>query len=243
MELSIGSLVRFGWETFKSRPWIFVGTTALLGLLLGISGSVSSGLDALFSGSAEEPSLPGTVFGWATSTLISMGATAFYLAAHDNSQTAEVSMLWHPQKFWSFLGASLLVSLAVLVGMILLIVPGVIFALMFMFATMIIIDRGLGPIEAMKESRRITSGYRWKLLGLALVLMLLNLAGLLALVVSLDDPDVGGGGGPDSGHRVAVIDAAVRYDIPPTQFLNSRHTETSVQSNRIHSHSPNRERI
>ena len=60
--------------------------------------------------------------------------------------------------------------------MILLIVPGVIFALMFMFATMIVIDRGLGPIESMKESRRITTGYKWKLLGLALVLTLLNLA-------------------------------------------------------------------
>jgi hypothetical protein len=185
MELSIRSLVRFGWETFKSRPWIFVGTTALLGLLLGISGSVSSGLDALFSGSPEEPSLPGTIFGWATSTLISMGGVAFYLAAHDNPQTAEISMLWHPQKFWSFLGAGLLVSIVVVLGMILLIVPGIIFALMFMFASMVIIDRGLGPIEAMKESRRITSGHKWKLFWFTLVLTLINLAGLLALVVGL----------------------------------------------------------
>jgi uncharacterized membrane protein len=185
MELSIGSLVRFGWETFKSRPWIFVGTTALLGLLLGIAGSISSGLDATFSGSVEEPSLPGTIFSWATSTLISMGATAFYLAAHDNPQTASVSMLWHPQKFWSFLGASLLVSIVVVLGIILLIVPGIIFALMFMFATMIVIDRGLGPIESMKESKRITTGYKWKLFGLGLVLTLLNIVGLLALIVGL----------------------------------------------------------
>ena len=185
MELSIGALVRFGWETFKSRPWIFVGTTALLALLLGIAGSISSGLDATFSGSVDEPSLPGTIFSWATSTLISMGATAFYLAAHDNPQTASVSMLWHPQKFWSFLGASLLVSIVVVLGMILLIVPGIIFALMFMFATMIVIDRGLGPIESMKESKRITTGYKWKLFGLGLVLTLLNIVGLLALIVGL----------------------------------------------------------
>jgi uncharacterized membrane protein len=185
MELSIGALVRFGWETFKSRPWIFVGTTALLALLLGIAGSISSGLDATFSGSVDEPSIPGTIFSWATSTLISMGATAFYLAAHDNPQTASVSMLWHPQKFWSFLGASLLVSIVVVLGMILLIVPGIIFALMFMFATMIVIDRGLGPIESMKESKRITTGYKWKLFALGLVLTLLNVVGLLALIVGL----------------------------------------------------------
>ncbi len=185
MEFSIRALVSYGWETFKSRPWIFVGSTALLALVLGVTSSISAGIDALFGGSVEEPTLPGTIFSWATSTLISMGATAFYLAAHDNPQTVEIAQLWHPQKFWSFLGTSLLVSIVVVLGMLLLIVPGIIFALMFMFATFIVIDRGLGPIEAMKESKRITTGYKWKLLGLGIVLTLLNVVGILALVVGL----------------------------------------------------------
>jgi uncharacterized membrane protein len=37
----------------------------------------------------------------------------------------------------------------------------------------------------MKESKRITYGYKWPLLGFALVLALINLLGLLALVVGL----------------------------------------------------------
>jgi len=54
-----------------------------------------------------------------------------------------------------------------------------------MFTSFIVIDRALGPIDAMKESKRITSGYRWRLLGFVLLLALINLAGVIALVVGL----------------------------------------------------------
>jgi uncharacterized membrane protein len=67
----------------------------------------------------------------------------------------------------------------------LLIVPGVIFTLMFMFATFIVVDRELGPIEAMKESKRLAHGHKWALLGFVLVLALINLLGVLALGVGL----------------------------------------------------------
>ena len=66
-----------------------------------------------------------------------------------------------------------------------LIVPGIIFTLMFLFTTFIVVDRELGPIEAMKDSHRITRGHKWPLLGFLVLLMLINLAGLMALVVGL----------------------------------------------------------
>ncbi len=114
-----------------------------------------------------------------------MGVTAFYLDAHDNPETVTLSSLWHPQPFWNFLGATILTGLAIIVGLVLLIVPGIIFMLMYMFVMFIVIDRGLGPIKAMKESARITRGYKWQLLGFVLVLTLINLAGALALLVGL----------------------------------------------------------
>jgi uncharacterized membrane protein len=54
---------------------------------------------------------------------------------------------------------------------VLLIVPGIIFGLMFMFSTFLVIDRELGPIEALKESNHITHGHKWRLLGFSLVLV------------------------------------------------------------------------
>jgi uncharacterized membrane protein len=114
-----------------------------------------------------------------------MGATAFYLSAHDNPDAADLSALWHPRPFLKFLGAFILLMLTIAVGFILLIVPGIIFALMFMFTTFIVIDREFRPIDSMKESRRLTYGHKWKLLGLSLLLVLINLLGLAALFVGL----------------------------------------------------------
>jgi uncharacterized membrane protein len=185
MEFSTGSALRFGWETFKKRPWFFVGSTVVILLASGLIDAFSSALDAAVGGSAEEPSIIGTVVNLGLGTLLGMGATAFYLAAHDNPDTVDLSALWHPQPFWKYLGASILYALALVVGLILLIVPGIIFALMFMFTTFIVIDRERGPVEAMKESNRITYGHKWSLLGFTLVLVLINLLGVLALVVGL----------------------------------------------------------
>jgi uncharacterized membrane protein len=185
MEFSTGSALRFGWETFKKRPWFFVGSTVVILLASGLIDAFSSALDAAVGGSAEQPSLIGTVVNLGLGTLLGMGATAFYLAAHDNPDTVDLSALWHPQPFWKYLGASILYALALVVGLILLVVPGIIFALMFMFTTFIVIDRELGPVEAMKESNRITHGHKWSLLGFTLMLVLINLLGLIALVVGL----------------------------------------------------------
>ena len=185
MQFSTGEAIRFGWETFKRRPWFFVGSTFLILLASAICDGFTSGIDAALTGSTDDPSIIGTLINLALGTLISMGATAFYLAAHDNPDTADLALLWHPSPFWNYLGASILLSLAVGIGFVLLIVPGIIFGLMFMFTPFVVIERELGPIEAMNESSRLTRGYKWPLFGFVLMLVLINLLGALALIVGL----------------------------------------------------------
>ena len=83
----------------------------LILLLSGLFNSLTSGIDVAVTGSVEQPSIIGSVINLALGTLISMGATAFFLAAHDNPDTADLSLLWNPQPFWKYLGApSCLVS-------------------------------------------------------------------------------------------------------------------------------------
>ncbi|HXG79813.1 MAG TPA: hypothetical protein VNJ31_10815 [Methyloceanibacter sp.] len=185
MGFSPGAAVRFGWEAFKQRPWFFVGTAFIILALSLLIDALTSRIDALITGSAEEPSAAGFVINIGLGTLLSMGTTAFYLAAHDNPAGAQLSLLWHPQPFWKYLGASILLTLAVLVGFVLLIVPGIIFGLMFMFAPFIVIEREAGPVDAMSESNRITRGHKWPLFGFMLLLVLINLLGLFALGVGL----------------------------------------------------------
>ncbi len=185
MQFSIPSAIAYGWETFKTRPWFFIGASVVIALLYLAVGAVVAAVDAPFGGTAENQTVVGNVVSLLLGALVGMGVTAFYLSAHDSPQTVQLGTLWHPSPYWNFLGASFLTSLAVGIGFVLLIVPGVIALLFFMFSTFIVIDRELGPIEAMKESVRITEGHRWPLLGFVLLLALIVAAGALALGVGI----------------------------------------------------------
>ncbi|MCB1443925.1 MAG: DUF975 family protein [Methyloceanibacter sp.] len=185
MQFSPGNAIRFGWEAFKRRPWFFVGAMLIL-VAANIAASIVSGaVDTVTGGSMDEPTLVGNLVSYLLGILISMGMTAFFLVAHDNPDGVEYAALWHPKPFWNFFAASVLASLAVGIGLVLLIVPGLIAMVLFMFATLLVIDRGLGPVEAMQESMRLTKGYRWPLFGLILLLALVIFVGVLALGVGV----------------------------------------------------------
>lgn len=185
MEFTAGSAIRFGWETFKKRPWFFVGATVVILIAYAVVGAISNGIDTALGASPEEPTLIGGLVNLALSTFVGMGVMAFFLAAHDNPETVDLSVLWHPRPFWSFLGTSILVGLAIGIGFVLLIVPGILAMIFFLFATLIVIDRESGPIEAMKESMAIGRGYRWSLLGLIVLGGLIMLAGVLVFFVGI----------------------------------------------------------
>lgn len=126
MQFSPGDAIRFGWETFKRRPWFFIGAAAILVLANIVNMGVTSGVNSLTGGTLEEPSLLSNLVNLALSALIVMGAIAFFLAAHDNPEGVDYSALWHPTPYWKFFATSLLTSLAIGLGLVLLIVPGLI---------------------------------------------------------------------------------------------------------------------
>jgi uncharacterized membrane protein len=186
--LSIGDCIRFGWETFKQRPWILIGALFLCMLLPSVP-------NMLVSHPLPEPGQPlppptaadliAGLSSMAIGVLTSLGATTFALRAHDNIATVKFSDLWNPEPFWRFLGAEILVALILTAGFILLVIPGIIASLGLSFVTFLVVDRAARPIEAIKESWRITKGHKWQLFLLIVSLLLLNVLGLIALFVGL----------------------------------------------------------
>ncbi|MFA5898433.1 MAG: DUF975 family protein [Hyphomicrobium sp.] len=188
--LSIGDCIRFGWETFKQRPWFLIGTCFLAMLITSIPGLFQPTPEFAPDGTLIEHPL--TVYDGivglisvAVSIFVAIGLVTFSLRAHDNIQGAQVSDLWNPGPFWRFLGAHILTGIAVGLGFVAFIVPGVILAAGLAFVPYLVIERGLGPIEAIKESWRITKGHKWPLFLLMLSLAGICLLGLLALVVGV----------------------------------------------------------
>lgn len=178
---SASECITFGWETFKKRPWFLVGAMAAFMAVLWIIGVVLGVLGGMIKGFSFITMLAN----WAVQVFAGMGMISFLLKAHDNVEQVSLHDFWHPGPFWNYLGATALQMLAVIGGLFLLIVPGIIFALMFMFTGYAVVEMRKGPIEALKESARITKGKKWELFLLLLLTIGVTILGAICLLVGL----------------------------------------------------------
>lgn len=182
-KIDIKECIRFGWTTFKVRPLYFAGVFLLLFAIqflfdqLSDDKGILNGHNALLGVAA--------LVSFIVSIIVDMCTRKFSLQAHDNPQSASVRTTWVPGVMWKYAGATILVVLGVICGLILLIIPGLIFAMALMFTLYLVLEKNLDPIAAMKESIRMTKGYRMQLFGLSAAAVLINILGLLALVVGL----------------------------------------------------------
>lgn len=188
--LSIGDCIRFGWETFKQRPWILIGAFVLAMVIAGLPSAFGPQPTVGPDGQIIPP--PASTLGAivalvsiAVSVLVGLGLATFSLRAHDNINGVQIADLWNPGPFWRFLGAYILTVIAIALGFLALIIPGIILSMGLAFVSYLVVDRGLGPIESMKESWRITKGHKWQLLLLFLALLGINLLGILALLIGV----------------------------------------------------------
>jgi uncharacterized membrane protein len=169
--------IAFGWELFKKRAWYFIGVELLV--------FVATYLFSYISGQLHNGALS-FIVNFLLSNLVYVGYTAFILKAHDAVESVTLESFWNPRQYWQYLVVSVLTSLAIVGGCILLIVPGIILGLMFLFATYIVVDKNIqNPISAIKESVRITNGHKWELLVFVLLGLGVYILGAIALVVGL----------------------------------------------------------
>lgn len=179
-DLTIKALFTWAWEKFVQRPWMFIGLFALALVVSAISSAIL--------GSAED--VAGVyqllwVGDYVVQTLVSMGIMAVGLKAYKDAAHLSVHDLWHPTHFVGYLLATLMTGIAVVIGLILLIVPGFIAMTMFIFAPYLVLDKGMKPIDAMKHSMKITEGHRMALFGFLVAMVVVNVAGALLLGVGL----------------------------------------------------------
>lgn len=184
-KLSIGDCIRAGWAGFKVRPWLFIGAGLVLFGASLIADLPRSIIEHFGGNSSWGLGFIAFLISTGFSFLISMGKTAFYLRAHDAPQDAKIADLWHPHPYWKFAAVSVLVGAAVILGLILLIVPGIIIGIAFGFSLYIVIEQELSPLDAMRASAALTKGHRWDLFLLGLALLGINILGFCALLVGL----------------------------------------------------------
>lgn len=116
---------------------------------------------------------------------LSAGLYIFYVRIV-RGEDANVSMLF--EGFSSFSKAflvSLIMFVLILVGMFLLVIPGIILCVGLFPAIFLILDADYSVTDTLRAAWDMTRGYRWQIFFACLLLIAINLVGLAALGIGL----------------------------------------------------------
>jgi len=177
----ISEAVQFGWNTTKSNIGFFTGLLIVAGLIQYVPDIIATTIKT------DAPVLSSIIriFSYVLSMIVMMGLIKIFLRFCDG-ETGEFSDLFscYPL-FFKYLIGSIIYGVIVSLGLILLIIPGIVWAIKFQFFDYLIIDKRLGPIDALEKSSEITRGVKLDLLTFGILIWIINLLGLLCLVVGL----------------------------------------------------------
>lgn len=192
----IGKCLSRGWELTKAN----LGQIVLFGLaLVGVSFVVAIPFEiavyALAGQSSEEAAMRGGAAGLLAilgglvqqilSIFLGLGATKYCLNLLRGTNPAISDIFSGGPHLLNAILATIIYFAAVMIGLVLLIIPGIYIAIRLGAHQILIVDQKMGPIEALKESWEITRGNVLSMIGLGLVGLLVIIAGMLAVLVGL----------------------------------------------------------
>lgn len=174
--------VLFGWNTLKKNFGFFLGMLAIIvavNLLVGL---------VISSFSEEAPKalvIAVSVISWILDLLIGMGVIRITLKFCDQEQATYRDLFSAYRLLLNYLVGSIVYGIMVGIGLVFLVAPGIYLAVKYQFYDYLIVDRGMGPIEAIKRSGVLTEGVKWNLVLFWLALVGINILGMIALGVGL----------------------------------------------------------
>lgn len=174
-----GSFSR-GWDLTKQHFGLVVG-------VLAFSFLVNFFFSAVLN--ATEDSMPLSLLAnlivLLVSGLLYLGALAIAFKLYDGKPAVFADLFSQPDKVLRYVVASILYGLIVFAGLLLLIVPGIIWAIKFQFFNYFLVDRNLSALESLQASGKLTTGHKWRILLFNLAAGLFNLAGALVFGIGL----------------------------------------------------------
>ncbi len=193
---SVGSILGRTWNTMMQNPAAYLGLTFVVSLLAMV---INIGLN-LLSLNIGNPNM-GSLLGSIVSMVLNlMAAGAIVYVAFQHLRGVRVGMkeglAYAANRIAPLFLAALVLGLGIGIGMILLIVPGVIFACAAVAAIPVCMVEKLGPLDCIRRSMALTKGYRMTifgavaLIGLAMFALsfLAGIIGMALFSVSVSSP-------------------------------------------------------
>lgn len=184
----VGEVFRSAWELFKPNWGPLVAAIFVSSFIGALPQQVPTMLQ--LSGSLEPESISlrvltvlAAIVGWLIREFFAAGFTRACLNTVRTGNARFGDVFSAGRQYLPYLLASFLLTLAIVLGLALLIVPGVILALGLWMTGFYLIDQGLDPIAAMRASWEASKGQKAAFLVLALAEVGVLILGLAACCV------------------------------------------------------------
>ncbi|HWB33701.1 MAG TPA: hypothetical protein VG753_00030 [Candidatus Paceibacterota bacterium] len=175
---SIKEALIFGWHKTKSHSKVLFQVLLSLFALQVAQAIVQA-------------TLPNTLIGWlATIALaiaqivVSIGLTLVSLKIAKGQAVSFNDALPPAKLCWQYLAASIVAGFITVLGLLLLIIPGIYLAVRFSMVSYAVLE-GAGITGSIKKSGKITYGVKWQMLGFIIVISLINILGAMIFMVGL----------------------------------------------------------
>lgn len=174
--------IKFGWEKMKENLNFFL-IIGVIVLVVSIFPSIANDLIKK-SDSNSTKIILGTLnfFCQVMGMLIGLGLIKISLKLIERKEVNVLDLFSQYPLFFKYLAGLVLYFIVTIGGMILFIVPGIIWGIKFKYFPYFIVE-GYDVIESFKKSSQITEGSKWDLFVFGLVLVLIGIAGFLAFFI------------------------------------------------------------
>ena len=180
LEFSIEEALKFGWDKTKQYFWTFFGILLVAGIIAVIL--------SVLSETAKDNPGPMLIIGVINSLFqlfLSMGLIKITVNTAKGQAPDPFDFFGAAGRILHYLGAYVMYLLIVFSGTILLVVPGIIWAIQFLFFSYLVIDGMLGPVAALKKSSQMTRGIKMSLFLFGLICTLINFLGAVCFLIGL----------------------------------------------------------
>ena len=177
--LDFGAFTSFGWNTLKTHFKVLFKFFVLYFVLLIVPNIIVEQF---------QPSIFSILFSLALTiwqVILSMGMMKLSLDIIDGKSVSFETIMKPKDVFWTYVWGSLRLGIQVFVGFLLLIVPGVIWAIQYQFVPWLIIDKKMSVDEAFTRSSEMTQGKKMNLFIIGLGFAVINILGALMLGLGL----------------------------------------------------------
>ncbi|MDB5099807.1 MAG: hypothetical protein JWM80_4228 [Cyanobacteria bacterium RYN_339] len=121
------------------------------------------------------------IISFVASAFLMAGYMSMALAVHDG-RPAAIGDLFKPQPtLGNMLAVQFITSVAIIIGFIFLIIPGLIAAVLLGFAPLLVLEQNMAPMDALKRSVDISKPLLGTLIVFAIVASIVNFIGALLL--------------------------------------------------------------